>query len=115
MGACVTTTQGKKTKHTSQKEQTHLQTVLSFTVPVGEKLGKGGTECVPVLDKHTCTHKCSIILEMAPTHTEETKCDSTVFSLPDPARAHTSVCDCVSVCPGWAWTPLWQPVTMAGL
>lgn len=57
------------------------------------------------------THKCSIIPELAPKHIEETKCDSTVFSLPDSACARMSVC----VCHGWAWTPLWQPVTMAGL
>ncbi len=44
---------------------------------------------------HTHTHKCSIILELAPTHIEETKCDSTVFSLPDSACAHMSVCECV--------------------
>lgn len=47
-----------------------------------------------MLDKHTHTlaHKCSIILELAPKHIEETKCDSTVFSLPECACARISVC-----------------------
>ena len=44
------------------------------------------------------THKCSIIPELAPKHIEETKCDSTVFSLPDSACARMSVCVCVCVC-----------------
>lgn len=40
----------------------------------------------------THTHKCSVLLELAPKHIEETKCDSTAFSLPD------SACACASVC-----------------
>ena len=47
------------------------------------------------------THKCSIIPELAPKHIEETKCDSTVFSLPDSACARMSVCVCECVCVPW--------------
>ena len=53
--ACAQQKQNK-TKRTSQKNQTHTQSVLSFTVPLGGKLGKRGTDCFPVPDKRTHTN-----------------------------------------------------------
>lgn len=45
---------------------------------------------------HSFAHKCSIIKEMVPKPIMETKCDSTVFYMPDSAQAR--VCECVNAC-----------------
>lgn len=109
---------GRRTKHWSPTEQTHIQNSPSLLQFLWDR--NEGRQEPSVFLCWTNTHSRAQMLHnpgAGAKHIEETKSDSTVLCLPDSVRAHTCmyVCECVCVHHDWAWTPLWQPVTMAGL
>lgn len=75
-----------------------MQTVLPLTDPVGEKLGKGGTEYVPVPDTHALIHKCSIIQSWR--QDTSMRLSVTQLYLACQIHARISVYDCVCATAG---------------
>lgn len=81
---CVAETQAIQDQtHKSDSADTNANSPFLYSSCGREIRKRRNRVCSCAKQTHALIHKRSIILELAPRHIDETKCDSTVFSVPD--------------------------------